>query len=124
MPYEKIIVQPFFSAIDDGEYSCIVLNGNIARKMVRYTGIFNARKEVAKSNDIYDDEKELIEKICKCKDYSEAVYMRVDYIRVKNEIKLMELELADPDLLTRNIKNEFEKEKFMNAFANAILKGH
>lgn len=27
--------------------------------------------------------------------------MRIDYIRVKNELKLMELELANPDMLTK-----------------------
>lgn len=123
MPYEKIIVQPFFSEIYNGEYSCIVLNGNIIRKMIRYPGIFTKKKEIIKSDIIYNDEKKLVQDIYKCNEYNRAIYMRVDYIRVKSELKLMELELADPDLLTRNLKDETEKLKFINEFAYAIVEG-
>lgn len=123
MPYEKIIIQPFFNEIYDGEYSCIVLNGNIIKKMVRYPGVFTKKKEVIKSDIIYDDEKKLVQSVYKCDDYNKAIYMRVDYIRVKNELKLMELELADPDLLTRNLENDKEKSKFIDELACELLKG-
>jgi hypothetical protein len=121
MPYEKIIIQPFFNEIKNGEYSCIVLGGRIIRKMIRFPGLFTERKEIKKVDFIYDDEKKLVRKIQKC--YNNAVYMRADYIRVNGKIQLMELELVDPDLMTRKLKSKKEKNEFIEKFANEILKG-
>ena len=80
-----------------------------------------SRKEIKKVDFIYDDEKKLVRKIQKC--YNNAVYMRADYIRVNGKIQLMELELVDPDLMTRKLKSKKEKNEFIEKFANEILKG-
>ena len=119
MPYEKLIIQPFYEEVLRGEYSCIILGGKIIRKVLRFTGKLYERKEIHQIVEIYEDEKRIIEKIYKC---IKATYMRVDYIKTKNNIKIMEVEVIDPDLFSRNVNSNNEKQNFIKIFTNEILK--
>lgn len=95
------------------------IRGKIVRKVLRFTGKLYERKEIHQIDRICKDEKKIIEEIYKC---IKVPYMQVDYIRIKNNIKIMEVEVIDQDLFSRNVDSNSERQNFIKIFTNEILK--
>ena len=116
----KIMIQPFISEINNGEYSCIFIDGKLTHTMLRFPNIFHEKRRPYLVNDVPDSIIELAKVVEKIKDFNNYLYMRVDMVLVNGKAKIMEVELADPDLLTKYIDDSNVKSNVINTFAKKI----
>lgn len=117
-----IMVQPFVKEINDGELSVVVINGNISHAGVRYTNVFNNVNQI-KIISVNDLDKKVLSIVNKChniKEYKDALYMRVDLVKINNDYKVMELELVEPQLFFEFKQNKFKLKEFVNIIENII----
>ena len=116
----KLMVQPFIKEINNGEYSCIFIDGVLTHTMLRFPNIFHDKKRPYLVNDVPDSVIKLANKVEKIKAFKGYVYMRVDMVMVDNIPKIMEVELTDPDLLTKYIEDENIKDNAIKTLAKSI----
>lgn len=116
----KIMVQPFISEINNGEYSCIFIDGKLTHTMLRFPNIFHEKRRPYLVNDIPNSIIELARVVEQIKDFNDYLYMRVDMVLVNGKAKIMEVELADPDLLTKYIDDSNVKSDVIKTFAKKI----
>ncbi len=116
----KIMIQPFISEINKGEYSCIFIDGKMTHTMLRFPNIFHEKRRPYLVNDVPDSIIELAKVVEKIKDFNNYLYMRVDMVLVNDNAKIMEVELADPDLLTKYIDDSNVKSDVIKTFAKKI----
>jgi len=119
----KFIVQPFVENIYAGEYALIFFDGEFSHSVLRFPGIFTDKKAhyyVPKQDvpkNIFDTATNAAKTI---RHYfgENPVYARYDVVNDG----IMEIELAEPDLMTRNIPQE-QKHLALTKFADLISKG-
>ena len=116
----KIMLQPFISEINKGEYSCIFIDGKLTHTMLRFPNIFHEKRRPYLVNDVPDSIIELAKVVEKIKDFNNYLYMRVDMVLVNDNAKIMEVELADPDFLTKYIDDSNVKSDVIKTFAKKI----
>ena len=116
----KIMIQPFISEINNGEYSCIFIDGKLTHTMLRFPNIFHEKRRPYLVNYVPGSIIELARVVEKIKDFSNYLYMRVDMVLVNGKAKIMEVELADPDLLTKYIGDSTVKSDVIKTFAKKI----
>ena len=114
------MIQPYVNEINDGEYSCIFINGILTHTMKRFPSIFHDKKKPFLIEEVPKEIIDLAKKVERIEEYKDYLYMRVDMVLVNNKAKIMEVELAEPDLLTKNIDNPKIKSKVINTFAKEI----
>lgn len=116
----ELMIQPYISEINYGEYSCIFVDGQLTHTMLRFPNVFHDKQKpyliekFPKSilNLAYD-----VEQIPEFKGY---LYMRVDMVVVNNSPKIMEVELAEPDLLTKYIEDQSVQNKVVKVLSKSI----
>ena len=116
----KIMIQPFISEINKGEYSCIFIDGKLTHTMLRFPNIFHEKRRPYLVKDVPDSIIELAKVVERIKDFNNYLYMRVDMVLVNGRAKIMEVELADPDLLTKYIDDSNLKSDVIKTFAKKI----
>lgn len=116
----KLMVQPFIKEINEGEYSCIFIDGKLTHTMLRFPSIFHDKKRPYLVSDIPKCVYNLAKQVEQLKEYNGYLYMRVDMVVVNNKAKIMEVELTDPDLLTKYIEDQNVKYNSINTFASSI----
>lgn len=116
----KIMIQPFISEINNGEYSCIFIEGKLTHTMLRFPNIFHEKRRPYLVDDVPDSIIELARVVERIKDFNNYLYMRVDMVLVNGKAKIMEVELADPDLLTKYIDDSNVKSNVIKTFAKKI----
>lgn len=99
-----IMIQPYESKIENGEYSIIFIDGVNTHNMIRYPGIFFEKRNPVQIYDVPINVMDLANRVQKIPEYTNLLYMRIDIVDSKNP-KIMEVELAESDLLTRNISS-------------------
>ena len=115
-----LMVQPFVKEIENGEISVILIDNKISHIVVRNTSIFNDKGSISVVGlDTMDDNmRSIVERCTEIKEYKEALYMRVDLVKVNDYYKVMELELVEPQLFLGYRKTKKE----LNNFAIEIKK--
>ena len=116
----KIMIQPFISEINNGEYSCIFIDGELTHTMLRFPNIFHEKRRPYLVDDVPDSIIQLARVVERIKDFNNYLYMRVDMVLVNGKAKIMEVELADPDLLTKYIDDSNVKSNVIKTFAKKI----
>lgn len=116
----KIMIQPFISEINNGEYSCIFIGGELTHTMLRFPNIFHDKKRPYLVDDVPKKIINLAKKVEKIPEFKNYLYMRIDMVLVDGVAKIMEVELADPDLLTKYIEEETVKSNVIKTFAKTI----
>ncbi len=104
-----IMIQPFMSEIFDGEYSVIFIKDKLIHCVKRSTNIFTDRYKVEVVKDVDDELIELSNRIININEFKNYIFIRIDLIKTKNEYKVMEIELLDPDLFfsyNKSIRNK------------------
>lgn len=104
-PYNGVMIQPYIDKIIDGEYAIIFIGGINTHNMIRYPGIFTAKQKPCEIAQVPPKVMKLANDVKNIPEYKDALYMRVDIVN-KNKPMIMEVELIDPDLLTRYIDNK------------------
>lgn len=97
-----IMIQPYEKAIEKGEFSIIYIDGENTHNMIRFPGVLYKKAKPYEIKDIPNSIIELANQVKNIPEYKDVLYMRVDIIDEDNP-KVMEVELTEPDLLTRNI---------------------
>ena len=115
-----IIVQPFIKEIDQGEYSCIFIDGELTHTMMRYPNIFHDKKRPHIIDEVPEEVLRLAKKVEQIPEYKNYLYMRVDMVLIDGVAKIMEVELAEPDLLTKYISDQEKKDIVIRKFAKSI----
>lgn len=116
----RIMVQPFISEINNGEYSCVFIDGELTHTMLRFPNIFHEKKKTYLVSSIPDSIIELARKVEKISEFKNYLYMRVDMVLIDGIPKIMEVELAEPDLLTKYIDNIDVKTNVIKTLARKI----
>lgn len=99
-----IMIQPYEKSIENGEFSIVFIDKENTHNMIRYPGIFYKKQKPYELKSVPDNVLKLAKKVMSIPDYNDALYMRVDIVDEK-EPKVMEVELTEPDLLTRYISS-------------------
>ena len=116
----KIMIQPFISEISNGEYSCIFIDGKLTHTMLRFPNIFHEKRRPYLVDNAPDSIIQLARVVERIKEFNNYLYMRVDMVLVNGKAKIMEVELTDPDLLTKYIDDSNVKSNVINTFAKKI----
>lgn len=115
-----LMIQPFVSEIINGEYSCIYINGINTHNMLRFPGIFSEKQKPIYMEKIPGDIKKLSEKVVALNEYENYLYIRVDIVYNQGIPVIMEVELTEPDLLTRYILDSEVKNLIGNQIAKRL----
>ena len=116
----KIMIQPFIPEISNGEYSCIFIDGKLTHTMLRFPNIFHEKRRPYLVDNVPDSIIQLARVVERIKEFNNYLYMRVDMVLVNSKAKIMEVELADPDLLTKYIDDSNVKSNVIKTFAKKI----
>ena len=121
---KNIMIQPFIENIKDGELSIVVIGNNIQYGIMRHPGVFTKyEKETYIPKESLEKEAlEVAEKILKIKDYQDITYMRIDLVKDKEDYKVLELELIDPDLFIETIPDKNRRNEMYQELVNDVLK--
>lgn len=114
------MVEPFIESVNDGEISVILFNGKVMYGVRRYSGIFCPYQK-AKYIDLLELDNTLISicnKVSKIKEYSNHLYMRIDFVFEFDKYLLMEVELIDPLLFMECVP---KKVKIYDKFIESVL---
>lgn len=120
----KLLIQPFYPQIDDGELSIVYINNMPVYALKRYPKVLNSTSKV-EYLPIEDVDKKAIllgNKISKIKEYKDNLYFRVDMLKINNDYLIMEVELVEPDLFIRLIKNHQRQEEILREYTKTIKK--
>ena len=96
-----IILQVFAQGIKDGEYGMVFLNGVLVQSVVKKPGKLYGQKEKEVINEIPEKLKKFANDIVNKLDSNKILIARVDAILEDGTPKLMELELAEPNIYIR-----------------------
>ena len=119
----KIIAQPYLENITDGEYALVYIGGQFSHAVIRFPGVF-----AQKQSPVYIENSKVPAKVLELAEScskklnqhfgSTPAYARYDIVGGV----VMEIELAEPDLMTRNIPEE-NSLKALNNLAKVVHKG-
>ncbi len=115
-----IIIQPFIKEIINGEYSCIFIDGINTHNMLRFPGVFSNKQKPKYAENIPNNVLCLANKVMKIPEFSDSLYMRIDIVLKDNKPLIMEVELAEPDLLIKYITDEKIKKESIKLLTKKI----
>lgn len=115
-----IMFQPYISEVNNGEYSCIFVDGELTHTMLRFPAIFHSKKRPYLLNEVPEPILNLAKRVESISEFSNYLYMRVDMVMVDGNAKIMEVELAEPDLLTKYIEDLEKQSKVIKTLAKKI----
>ena len=101
-----IMIQPYFNGIENGEYACIFIDGINTHNMLRFPGVFSEKKRPIYLPSVPNCVEKIATDVSKLEEFSGYLYMRVDIVLQDDKPAIMEVELAEPDLLFKYIENE------------------
>lgn len=117
-----IMLQPYITEVQNGEFACVYIDGVNTHNMMRYPGIFTNKKKPLYLSSIPENVKSLADRVSKIEEYSNYLYMRIDIVLHNSKPMIMEVELAEPDLLFKFIPDEKLKNESMNQFAKKLIR--
>lgn len=117
-----IMLQPYIREVQNGEFACVYIDGVNTHNMMRYPGIFTNKKKPLYLSSIPENVKSLADRVSKIEEYSNYLYMRIDIVLHNSKPMIMEVELAEPDLLFKFIPDEKLKNESMNQFAKKLIR--
>ena len=117
-----IMIQPYIKEIEDGEFACIFIDGINTHNMLRFPGIFSQKQKPIYLKSIPADIKELANKVANLEEYKDYLYMRVDIVYMNGKPTIMEVELAEPDLLIKYVDDDEIKKEIITRLGGAIVR--
>lgn len=117
-----IMLQPYIEDIKNGEFACIYIDGINTHNMIRYPGIFSNKQKPIYLSTLPKNVKDLADRVSQLEEYLGYLYMRVDIVLHNNQPMIMEVELAEPDLLFKYISDEKVKTEAINQFSKKLIR--
>ena len=114
------MIQPYISEINSGEYSCIFIDGKLTHTMLRFPDVFHSKKRAYLVKNPPFSIIELAKKVEQIPEFTNYLYMRVDMVLIDKDAKVMEVELAEPDLLTKYIDDKKTKNYIIKTLTRSI----
>lgn len=118
----SLMLQPFIKEIDNGEISLIYINGSYTHAILRYPEVFNKKANIVFIDNSKLDSKvfDVANQVLKIKEYQNNLFERIDMVKIDNEYYVMEIEMVEPDLFIRQIKEEQLKKYILQKIVLAI----
>ncbi len=116
----NVIAQPYISSIERGEHSLIYIYGQFSHALIRFPGILGERKAPVPLEKLDATWIEAGRTISKYLNSEELLYLRIDLVEFQGKIRIMEIEIAEPDLYLD--LDYSRKITPLIAFAEAIAK--
>ena len=101
---QSVCVQPFIREVLIGEYSAVVVNNQLQYVVKRFPGVVSEKKEVKKISRVSSKLKERILQVIKLLNNKNLTFYRIDFFKIQKDYYVNEIEMMDPDLFTRKIK--------------------
>lgn len=117
-----IMIQPYINGIENGEYACVFIDGINTHNMLRFPGVFSEKKRPIYLSDIPCCIKKIAHDVSKLKEFSDYLYMRVDIVLQDCNPIIMEVELAEPDLLFKYIENDRVRNQGIKLLSKSIVR--
>ncbi len=117
-----IMIQPYINGIENGEYSCIFIDGINTHNMLRFPGIFSEKKRPIYLSDIPHCVKKIANDVSKLEEFTGYLYMRVDIVLQDGNPIIMEVELAEPDLLFKYIEYDKVRDRGIKLLSKSIVR--
>ncbi len=124
---KDFILQPFIKTISKGEISIIIIKGIPLYGIRRYPGILSKKEDTLYlerdklSKDIINKSKNINSFLNK-KFKSIPDICRIDFIETENSLKILEIELIDPDLFFRKVSDNIKEKVFLRFKLYDIIK--
>ncbi len=116
------MIQPYVEEIKNGEYACVYIEGTNTHNMLRYPGVFLQKQKPIWQETIPLSVHQLANQVARMNDYQGYLYMRVDLVLQEKGPVIMEVELADPDLLFKYIPNSEVREKGIQELSKKLIR--
>ena len=117
-----IMIQPYFNGIENGEYDCIFIDGINTHNMLRFPGVFSEKKRPIYLSSVPNCVKKIANDVSKLEEFSGYLYMRVDIVLQDGNPIIMEVELAEPDLLFKYIENDSVRNQGIKLLSKSIVR--
>lgn len=117
-----IMIQPYINGIENGEYACVFIDGMNTHNMLRFPGIFSEKKRPIYLSNIPCCVKKIANDVSKLEEFSGYLYMRVDIVLQDGNPIIMEVELAEPDLLFKYIENDRVRNKGIKLLSKSVVR--
>ncbi len=117
-----IMIQPYINGIENGEYACIFIDGINTHNMLRFPGVFSEKKKPIFLLNIPNCVKKIANDVSNIEDFFGYLYMRVDIVLKDGNPIIMEVELADPDLMFKYIENEKIRNQGIKILSKKIIR--
>ena len=114
------MLQPYIPEIKNGEYACIFIGGINTHNMLRYPGVFTEKQRPIYLETIPKDILKLAYQVSSIPEFNKSLYMRVDIIYNAGIPTVMEVELAEPDLLIKYIPDNKIQKEIIRLFAKKL----
>ena len=117
-----IMIQPYINGIENGEYACVFIDGINTHNMLRFPGVFSEKKRSIYLSNIPHCVKKLAYDVSKLEEFADYLYMRVDIVLQDGNPIIMEVELAEPDLLFKYIENDTIRNQGIKLLSKSIVR--
>lgn len=117
-----IMIQPYINGIENGEYACVFIDGINTHNMLRFPGVFSEKKRPIYLSSIPCSVKKMAYDVSKLEEFSGYLYMRVDIVLQDGNPMIMEVELAEPDLLFKYIENDNIRNQGIKLLSKSIVR--
>lgn len=117
-----IMIQSYFNGIENGEYACIFIDGINTHNMLRFPGVFSEKKRPIYLSSVPNCVKKIANDVSKLEEFSGYLYMRVDIVLQNGNPIIMEVELAEPDLLFKYIENDSVRNQGIKLLSKSIVR--
>lgn len=120
---KALLVQPFISEIKDGELAVVMIDGKISHAIRRFPHIFNksGKNHEVSSSELDSELITLCKKVSNISEYKNALYLRIDVVKIYGEYKIMEVEAFEPQLYYSLLK---DRKGALDKMSSTIINRH
>lgn len=115
-----LMIQPFVSGINNGEYSCVFIDGINTHNMLRFPGVLGEKKRAEYLTTVPKSVLDLATQVSNIPEFSGYLYARIDIVLENNRPYIMEVELTEPDLLIKYISDKEIQGQVLNKLVKKV----
>ena len=90
-----LMIQPFVSGINNGDYSCIFIDGINTHNILRFPGVLGEKKRAEYLTTVPKSVLNLATQVSNIPEFSGYLYARIDIVLENNRPYIMEVELTE-----------------------------